>query len=82
MYQWEWGCNYGDRTRPGNLNVLSLEGFPIVRNFEQPEIRLGGLDNSESYSRVQRKACENILLKRENANAVRHCNIPSYEAMT
>jgi hypothetical protein len=71
MYQWGWGFNDVDRTRPGNLNVLSLEGSPIVRNIEQPEIRLGGLDSI-------RKVCENLPLKLENANAVnavRQCNI-------
>lgn len=54
-----------------------------VRNFEQPEIRLGGLDSIRVLlTCVQRKVCENLPLKRENAkavNAVRHCNIPSYD---
>lgn len=66
MYQRGWSCNGLDRTPPGNLNVLSLEGFLPA-----------GIPRSERFL----ESDENLPLKRENVNrmnAVRRHDIPSY----
>ena len=51
-----WGCNGVDRTRPVHLNVLILEGFPIItgRDLEQSQIRGHPVD---VYDEKPSKSC-------------------------